>query len=148
MANTHRTDPDAGPVETEGQEAYPTYHDRPDSAGTVGGMRPTDATLPPSRRTYGTPMLLGVLAFAVLLVAIIAIASMNMASVSDETASPTETSIGEPMTGTGAAPGSLDRDVGATVAPPSGAVSEAPSGADVPGGDSGTSQPAAPAAGQ
>ena len=134
MANTHRTDPDVGPVATEGQEAYPTYHDRPDSAGTMGGMRPTDATLPASRRTYGTPMLLGVLAFAVILVAVIAIAGMNMASVPDETASPTETSIGEPMTSVQGAEGSLDSDAPAQAGtPPSGAVSETPSGVDVPG---------------
>ena len=144
MANTHRTDPDFAPVEKEGQEAYPTYHDRPDSAGTVGGMRPTDATLPASRRTYGTPMLLGVMAFAVILVAIIAIAGMNMANSPGDTASPTETSIGEPMTSVQGAEGSLDSDAPAAGTPPSGAVSETPSAADVPGGG----QPAEPAPGQ
>ena len=141
MANTQRTDPDFTPVEKEGQEAYPTYHDRPDSAGTVGGMRPTDATLPPSKRTYGTPMLIGVMAFAVVLVAIIAIAGLNMASSPDDTASPTETSIGEPMTSVQGAEGSLDSDAPEQPGtPPSGAVSETPSGVDVPG--SGQTPPA------
>lgn len=144
MANTHRTEPDFAPVEKEGQEAYPTYHDRPDSMGEVGGLRPTDATLPPSRRTYGTPMLLGVLAFAVLLVAIIAVAGINMANSPGDTASPTETSIGEPMTSTEGAEGSLDSDAPAAGTPPSGAASETPSDADVPGGG----QPAEPAPGQ
>ena len=144
MANTHRTEPDFAPVETEGQEAYPTYHDRADSAGTVGGMRPTDATLPPARRTYGTPMLLGVLAFAVVLVAIIAIAGINMSNSTGDTASPTETSIGEPMTSVQGAQGTLDSDAPATGTPPSGAVEETPSDVDVPGGG----QPAQPAPGQ
>jgi hypothetical protein len=55
-------------------------------------------------------MLLGVLAFAVLLVAIIAVAGLNLAGVSDEAASPTETSIGQPLTGTEGAEGGLDSD--------------------------------------
>lgn len=134
MADTSRRDPDAGPVETEGQEAYPTYHDRPDSVGSIAGTRPTDAALPPSRRTFGSPMLLGVLAFVAVLVVIVAIATINLVRVPTDAAAPTETSIGEPVTSVEGAQGSFDSDTGgAAASPQTGSAPATPSAIDVPG---------------
>ena len=134
MTEASRHDPDAGPVETEGQEAYPTYHDRPDSVGTPVGTRPTDANLPQSRRTVGSPMLLGILAFAAALIVIIAIATINLVKMPADSAAPTETSIGAPMTSIDGATGSFDSDTGSTASPPAGSPPPTPSAVDVPGG--------------
>ena len=131
-------------------DSYPTYHDAPDNtlAGATG-TRPTDPNLPQSRRTSGRPILIGVVAFAAVVLIYVMWSLFNMGQTTDDAmtpgdaATPAATDLGAPTVpgtaiDTSEAPATgepaLDTDVQpATGSPAPGSVPATPGAIDVPG---------------
>ena len=97
MATDRRpTDPATGPTtgarpteaESEGMDSYPTYRDGPVPPHVATGAKPTDTALPRSRRTYGTPMLIGLVAFALLILVVVFGGFFQTAEEADEAFTP------------------------------------------------------------
>ena len=132
-------------VEGDGLDAYPTYRDAGTSPHVATANRPTDSNLPRSRRTFGLPLLLGILAFALLLIIAVIGGGMNMFATSDEAASGDGAAApvagGNPgssapaMGETPEAPGTLDRDVEVDTQTSPGEVEATPGAIDAPGGE-------------
>ena len=132
-------------VEGDGLDAYPTYRDGRTSPHTATATKPTDSDLPRSRRTFGLPLLIGVLAFALVLIIAIIGGGMNMFASSDDAAP--EDGAAAPVAGEppasaapamGEAPeaaGTLDRDVEVDAQTSPGEVEATPGAIDSPGGD-------------
>lgn len=131
----------------DGLDAYPTYHDGPTTAGAAPQTRPTDTALSRSRRTYGWPLLIGLLIFALVIVIRIVWGGMNMAATSDAALTPADGAT-TPVSGapvqqgtptaadeTAESPGTLDRDVEAQSQASPGEVEATPGSVDAPGGD-------------
>lgn len=124
-------------LEGDGQDAYPTYRDGPASSHAETTHKPTDIDLPKSERTYASPMLIGLIAFAVVIVISIVWGALNLAS----TDAPSSTGETAPSAQTAPADGSagpLLQSEGAETATEAGAgpgePAPAPGAADVPGG--------------
>ena len=148
--DTRPTDPNvsnsrpAG-VDGDGLDAYPTYRDARSTSHAPTGQKPTDTNLPRSRRTFGLPMLLGLLAFALVIVIYLIAGGINMFATSEEAASGDGTAA--PVAGAPAAsdtpafgeqaeaPGTLDQDVDAGGQTSPGEVEATPGAIDSPGGD-------------
>jgi hypothetical protein len=132
-------------VEGDGLDSYPTYHDARTTPHATTNTRPTDTDLPRSRRTYGLPLFLGLLAFAAVIVIYMVMGGINMVATSEE-AEP-EDAAAAPVAGAPAAadtpafgeqaeaPGTLDRDVDAGGSTSPGQVEAAPGAIDSPGGE-------------
>ena len=144
--NTQPTTParPAG-VDGDGLDAYPTYRDGGTSPHVATATRPTDSNLPRSRRTFGLPLLIGIIAFALVILVGVIGGGMNMFASSDE-AEP-EDGAAAPVAGAPAAadapafgetpeaPGTLDRDVEVQTQTGPGEVEATPGAIDSPGGD-------------
>lgn len=164
MAASERpTDTPARPAgsEGDGMDRYPTYRDGPETPHRVTETKPTDVGLPRSRRTFATPILIGLAVFALVIVIRIVWGSMNVASTTDDAlspgapasppvaASPGNAGGAAPAaaTQTPEAPGTLDRDVEAQTTTGPGETEATPGAVDVPGGAQ-TQSPGAPAPAQ
>lgn len=118
---THR--PPVSPrVAEEGQDEYPTYHDRP------GDPPPPP---PGRRRSSWMPIFVAVTLFAALLVAIVLWGSLKTADTAADAPSATEESAAGAADTT--EPG-LDRDVQIETSTGPGSVPSEPGAIDVPGG--------------
>lgn len=132
-------------VEGDGLDSYPTYHDGRSTPHTATNTRPTDTNLPRSRRTFGLPFLIGILAFAAVIVIYLITGGINMFATSEE-AEP-EDAASAPVAGAPAAadmpaageqaeaPGTLDQDVEAGGQTSPGQVEATPGAIDSPGGE-------------
>ncbi len=156
MADPQRRPTDEGvpPAAAEGMDPYPTYRDGPVSPHDATASKPTDVGLPRSRRTSASPMLIGLIAFALIVLAYLLWAAMQMTGSTDEAMTPGEAATpaatapaeAEAPAAAGDAPeaqGRLDRDVEADAAAGPGEVGPEPGAADVPGGDA--AEPVEPA---
>lgn len=136
----------AAGLEGEGQDAYPTYRDGPVSPHVTTTTKPTDVGLSNSKKTNSLPMLIGLLAFAaVILVAVIGALS-NVAETTPEAMTSGDAAAPTPGAASidSAQPATLDndREMGAATGP--GEVEAAPGPVDVPGGAN-TTTPTNPA---
>ncbi len=132
-------------VEGDGLDSYPTYRDAGTSPHTATSTRPTDTNLPRSRRTTSWPLLIGLIAFALVIVIYLVTGGVNMFASSDEAASGdgaaapvaggTPASSAPAMGETPEAPGTLDRDVEADTRTSPGEVEATPGPIDSPGGE-------------
>ena len=139
-SDPHRNPPTQPPgIEGEGQEAYPTYRDGPTTTHRVTASKPTDVGLPRSRRTYAIPMLIGLIVFAVVLLARVLWGGIEMSETQDdvmETGGPAiPATTGEAPT-EGPDPAAADAETGP------GEVEATPGAIDVPGGE--MTEPATP----
>ncbi len=150
MSMSERPSPPSAPpgrpagAEGDGLDAYPTYRDGATTPHSATNTRPTDSDLPRSRRTFGLPLLIGILAFAAVLIIAVIGGGMNMFATSDE-AEP-ESGAAAPVAGAPAAggttaqgeapeaPGTLDRDVEVDTRTSPGEVEATPGAIDAPGG--------------
>jgi len=55
-------------VEGDGMDPYPTYRDGPTTPHRVTASKPTDVGLPRSKRTYGLPIFIGLVVFALVII--------------------------------------------------------------------------------
>jgi hypothetical protein len=139
-AHRHIAESQPPGVDGEGLDPYPTYRDGPNLPHTTTDTKPTDVGLPASRRTSALPMLIGLIAFAIIIIGFILWTSLQTVSTSPEGLAPPES------TPTSKAVSTTDegqiRDVQPDAETGSGEVDEAPAPADVPGGEAAT--PVAP----
>jgi hypothetical protein len=139
-------------------DPYPTYRDGPVPPHVATASKPTDVRLPPSRRTYALPILIGLIIFGLVILIRLVWGGVQLIESSDEAMTPGDAStpaVTAPVdagssAATGDAPeaeGTLDRDVQADTggAGPQ-EVGAEPGAVDVPGGA--TTTPAEPAAQQ
>jgi hypothetical protein len=114
-------------------EPYPTYRDGPVTPHRATVTKPTDVGLPRSRRTYALPILIGLIAFALVILVRLVWGTFNAAEVTDEAFTP-----GDPAAPAASAPA---EDTGRGQAAPAETdqVEETPGPIDVPGGET-TSQ--------
>jgi hypothetical protein len=130
--------PNAQPpgVEGEGLDPYPTYRDGPTTQHRVTVTKPTDVGLPRSRRTYALPILIGLIAFALVIIVRIIWGSFNAVEATDEAMTPGDAAV--PAASEPAA------DSAAEQSPPAETdqVGDEPGPVDVPGGE--TSDPPEP----
>lgn len=160
MATFDRPPPnrDAQPagVEGDGMDPYPTYRDGPTTPHRATATKPTDVGLPRSRRTYGLPIFIGLVVFALVIVIRLLWGGINTSAPSGdamtpaEPTAPTATAPASPQTPTSEtdapeAAGALDADVQPQTSAGPGEVEEVPGPADVPGGETTTPVEPAPA---
>jgi hypothetical protein len=143
MAGTERlqsSDAEPEGVAAEGMESYPTYRDGPVSPHVATTTKPTDVGLPRSERTNQTPILIGLVAFVLVVVGLIAWATLRTASTPEGLTPPETPSTLDSATSPDS--GSVrDATEPAAEAGP-GDVEAVPGSVDVPGGDATT--PVAP----
>lgn len=138
MARPQRIYPEAQPdgVDGEGMEPYPTYRDGPVSPHAATTTKPTDVGLPQAERTSQMPMLIGLIAFAVVVLGLIAWATLRTTSTPEGLTPPETPSTAE----SAATPDSSVRELApqpdARTGP--GEIDAAPGSIDVPGGEATT----------
>ena len=139
----------------DGMDPYPTYRDPGTSAHHATASKPTDTNLPRSRRTYSLPILIGVVAFLIVVLVAVFAGGYNLFRTSDEGITPGDGATapigaeGEAEAGVGLdrpeAPGTFDRDVAVDTETGPGEVEATPGAIDVPGGDVVDTERTAPA---
>lgn len=128
----------------DGMDAYPTYRDGPTTPHRAGSGKPTDVGLPRSRRTYATPILIGLVVFAAVIIVRLVWGGFQLASTTDEAmtpggpaasttpaTSPASSSTSDAASGQA---GTLNRDAEPAQQAGPGQVGAEPNAADVPGG--------------
>jgi hypothetical protein len=136
-------------------DSYPTYHDGRGTSHLGSGTKPTDAALPRGRRTFGTPMMIGLIAFALVIVAYLVMGGMELTRTTDQALTPGDGATPTQSATTGASDNmgtdvpendnAQDSDGQAQPATGPGTVEAAPGGIDVPGGSTTTPVTPAPA---
>lgn len=136
----HKPAPERQPpgVAGEGLDPYPTYRDGPVPPHHATATKPTDTSLPRSRRTYALPILLALIVFALVIVGRLlwqgvetVDADAPLAVENPATPATQETAVPE-------AQGNLDQDVEAETETGPGEVTPEPGPVDVPGGETTT----------
>jgi len=123
-------------VEGEGLDPYPTYRDGPQLPHNPTSTKPTDVGLPQASRTSSVPMLVGLIVFALVIVGLIAWASVRTATTSEEGLAPPESPPAAEAAATSDDGAMRETDPNAQTGP--GEIGEAPGPAEVPGGDAAT----------
>ena len=134
-------------ADAEGHDSYPTYQDGPGSHRASKSQKPTDVKLAQSKRTYGLPMLIGLLVSAVVIIAGIVFGGINLASISDSALTPgtpaaTNTSTAGATSGAPLQGENLKAQPGVGSGP--GTVGASPGEIDVPGGATTSPAPSQP----
>src|SRR5687767_8792927 len=81
MADPRRrppTDEGVPPAAAEGTDPYPTYRDGPVPPHPTTASKPTDVGLPQSQRTRASPMLIGLIVFALVVLAYLVWGGLQM----------------------------------------------------------------------
>ena len=120
-------------VEGEGLDPYPTYRDGPRLPHNPTSSKPTDVGLPQARRTSSTPILMGLIAFALVIIGLIVWASVWTATTSEEGLAPPESPPVAEAAATSDEGAIRESEPAARAGP--GEIGETPGPADVPGGD-------------
>ena len=100
MAQTRRSPADEPPqppgTAAEGMDPYPTYRDGPIPAHTATTTKPTDVDLPRAKRTYAVPIFIGLVIFALIILARVFWSGINTARTTEEAVTPPPASTSAP----------------------------------------------------
>ena len=129
-----RAAPDIQPpgVEGEGLDPYPTYRNGPTVPHAATSSKPTDVDLPLSQRTNQLPMLIGLIASALVVIGFIVWKSVQSMTTSDEGLTPPESPPAAEAAAT--SDESQIRQVRPDAQAGPGEIGETPGPVDVPGG--------------